>query len=459
MVGITVLPLDLECALASNLRKNEIHSVTTASGKVNRIIIPNFGAFFKKTVELRDSAGKALTYKTDYEITYHYELFSELTGQGVSAMVVITNTTAKSPFSLTYHAVGGNFSLSVQELSDVIEYIDSADKGKINFEDIIDKPTAYVPEKHDNDWWQVLGLESTVSVLNMLGDAISKGRAAITEANADYWVSYVEEARVKVNAFAAAVMTHVTDKANPHATDKNKVGLNLINNWAFATVAQSTNATVTTAYQPIGGIYNYLTTNVIPLLEAHRLDRATAVKPDPHNLTLAQINAYSVAEINALFNTRLAKTAIATSTATLNGITYNTMYTNMRSNLDTSNVVQGTFVPYDATKVFQMSQIAPVPSTGNITNYVLCGDRQYRDISTLIAPLNSNRTGVVFLGNDGSRYTEQGAINAIRAYNPAGGIKEGTQAVACWSRVFNDWRRTQQIIVMVRTGNNWVRQL
>lgn len=460
MATLTVLPLDIERELPSNVRTNEIHDVIVAKGKVNRVIVPDFGAFFTEGFELRDSTGKALDRHKDFELTYHYELFSELSGQGVCALVVITNPQATSPFSITYHAVGGNFSLSVKELADVIAYIDSDTQKKIKWDDIIDKPTAYVPAEHFNEYWQLIGLDTTVDELNRLVESIRLGRDGILGDNTDFWQSYVEQAKQKLDEYIAAVMRHVTDKSNPHNTTKAQVGLSQINNWSFATVVESADPTIKNKYQPIGGIYNQIDARVSPLLDAHRTDVATLTKPDPHNVTLAQLKAYSAVQIDQLFNQRLAKTAIAYDTAMLAGVNYQQMYNNVRSNLDTSNVIQGYFQPYDPTKVFQQYQLAPVPNVGeDIVWYILCGDQQYRHIRDMIAGWNSTRTGVVYLGNDGSRYSEQGAMNAINAYNPPGGISVGTQAVACWSPVIFWRQRQQQLVVCKWNGAGWERQL
>lgn len=461
MVEITVLPLDLERELTSNIRTNEKHDAIVARGKVNRVIVPDFGAFFTEGFELRDVNGVALERHKGFELTYHYEMFSELTGQGVSALVVITDKDAVGPFSITYHAVGGNFSLSVKELGDVIAYICSAEYNTIKWDDIIDKPTAYVPEVHFNKFWQLIGLDTTVVELERLAHAITVGRKGIVDSNTDYWYSYATDAQLALDNYKAAVQAHVTDRNNPHATDKYKINLGNVFNWPMATAVTAVDITNNASYMPIGGIYRQLALTAIPSLDQHIQDVAAVGHPDPHNVTLAQINAYSKEQVNQMFALRLNRNQAAYDTTLFSGITYDQFKLNIRSNLNTSNVLQGYFTPYDPSKVFQMNQMAPVPAVpdSDLVWYILCGDQQYRHVRDMIANWNSTRSSVVFVGNRGNRNDISGAIAAITAYNPPGGVPINTQAIASYERAHYSRARSQQLIVYIMTAGGWVRQI
>lgn len=458
MVQLTELPLDIARELASNIRTNEPHTTKVAQGKVNRVIVPDFGAFFTEGFDLRDANGVSLTRHKDFELTYHYELFSELAGQGVCALVVITNKDAPSPFTITYHAVGGNFAISVPELADVIAYICSDEYNKIKWDDIIDKPTAYVPEVHFNKYWQLIGLDTTVVELERLAHAITEGRKGIVESNSDFWYSYAADAQQALTNYTAAVMAHVTDRTNPHQTDKFKINMENVFNWTMANEVTSIDITNNSTYMPIGGVYRQLAVTALPKLDEHVKDIATLTKPDPHNVTLTQIKAYSKTQVNSLFAQRLNRSQPAYDTTLFNGITYDNFKLGIRSNLSTNNVLQGYFQPYDPTKVFQMNQMAPVPGVGpaDIIWYILCGDQNYRHVRDMIANWNSTRSGVVFVGSSGAHNTFDDAARAVAAYNPPGGVTLGTQAIASYNRAFNAERRSQQLVVFEMTAGGWV---
>lgn len=420
---ITRLPLDLEGTKPSNWRANEVHKVVTATGKKNRIIVPDFGAFFIENAVVRDSKGVALVRHKNVEFTYHYEMFSELTGKGVCAMIVITDATLVGPFSISYQAVGGNFSLSVKELGDVIDYVTN-NVTKIKWEDIIDKPTAYQPADHENKWWQILGMDSLVTNLNRLADAWGQGRKAVIDANRGYYDNYIADMQTAIDDYRARIYAHIEDKNNPHKTDKTKIGLGNINNWPLATKAESESTTVTNRYQPIGGVYNQLAKTAIPLLEAHIKDKATTTKADPHNVTLAQLNLYSKAEVNNLFAGRLATNQVAADSTLLNGMTYAQVYNDCRVNFSQNNFVLGSKWP--------MNQMAPWAG-GDGTDYLYRGDGQFVHISTLMQVYNNNQ-GSIFYGGLTTGRTQAAALTFAQQVGAP--IPEGAWLIIEWTK----WR-------------------
>lgn len=414
MPTITQLPLDLGGNMPSNLRVNESHAIVVARNKRNRVIVPEFGAFFTEGATVRDANGVALVRHVNLEFTYHYEVFSELTGKGVCALMVITDPNLRAPFSITYQAVGGNFSLSVRELKDVLDYIE-ANPDKIKWEDIIDKPTAYNPEPHTNKYWQLIGLDTLVTNLNRLGDSFALGRKAVIDANRSYYDNYVTEIRAALAAYRARVYAHLEDVSNPHLTDKTKVGLSNINNWPLANLVQSGDPTINNRYQPIGGVYNQLIKESIPVLNAHISDKATLTKPDPHNVTLAQLNLYSSLEIETLFTQKLKKGVTAYNTNQLVGINYATLYANCRKNLVATNMAGGTR--------FTMNQLGAVPAGVPLTELALVGNNTYVKYVDLMKKFNDTSGTIIPLGTYVTTAEHVAAANAMIASQ---NLSEGT---------------------------------
>lgn len=423
MATLTQLPFDIERELASNEFTNEIHDVTTANGKVNRVILPEFGAFFTESVSVRDVNGVAIERHKGMELTYHYELFSEAAGQGVSALIVITDQARRGPFSVTYHAVGGNFALSYTQLKDVIDLIENS-KEKIKWEDIIDKPTAYVPEAHTHKYWQLYGMDSVVTALNRLGDSWAVGRGPIIGALRGYYDDYLEDMQKAIDDYTARVIAHITDRSNPHLTDKYKVNLGNINNWALASYIESIDVSNHTKYQSIGGVYSQLQAYAIPILDAHVKDRAAVGKPDPHNLTLSQLGVYSKDEIDALFRLRLARNQYAYNTEQLVGLSFQTFYDNLRASFDI-------VLDVDQTTRFTIDQLGRRADVVTIDKCALQSDNNWVPFESLIKEFNSTQGSIIKLRASGS---VQAMINEAAAMD----VSAGTYFIGNYSKYYHD---------------------
>lgn len=440
MPTITQLPLDIEGNSPTNLRENESHDIVAARGKKNRVIVPDFGAFFIDDAEVRDADGVALVRHKNLEFTYHYELFSELSGKGVCALMVITDPTLRAPFTITYRAVGGNFSLSVRELKDVLDYIEENPE-KVKWDDIVDKPTAYVPEKHMNKYWQLIGLDTLVTNLNRLGDSIRVGRKTIIDASRTYYEGYAEEMRRLLEDYRARIYAHIEDVSNPHQSDKSKIGLGNLNNWPLANFIQSIDPSVRDKYQPIGGIYNQLIQESIPVLEAHIKDKAAVGKPDPHNVTLAQLNLYSGVEIEVIFNRRLKRGEPAYNTNQLVGIDWPTMYSNFRKDLTTENIAANTR--------FTMNHLGRYDGQYPVTEYALTGANNFVRYVDLMKTFNDTAGTIVPIGSYGSASAAQNAANAAIASKQ---LTNGTWIIANYSKAYYDVRLYSPVVFLVVNG-------
>lgn len=442
MPTITRLPLDLSGKAVTNLRKNESRNVVRATGKVNRIIIPYFGAYYTDSMEVRDVNGVLLKHRVNVEFTYHYEIFGQVTGKGVAAMVVITDPTLQGPFSITYQAVGGNFSLSYLELKDIIDYIATSDQ-KIKWEDIIDKPTAYIPAPHTHEWWQLYGMDSLVDALRRLADKWATGTSGIVGSNSGYYKDYLLQMQAALDDYLNRVNAHIQDRNNPHKTDKVKIGLSNINNWPLANYAQSIDRSINNYYQPIGGVYNQLITTVIPILNSHITDRATPTHPDPHNTTLAQLGLYSVDQIKALFDNRLLRTDSAVGTTLLAGATYETIYNASRTNLDASNV--------DPNTRFTQDKLGELPPGADPTKYVLTGDNKYTPIENFVKKYLNLSASVYFAGGGIAYATAQAAIERFNW------VKPGSVVVGNYAKLYGNWTYQPGLVLAKRTeAGGWI---
>lgn len=403
MATITKLPLDFKGTLASNYRQGEEHTLTKANGRVNRMFTPEFGAFYTESLVVRQSDGKLLIRDTDYVVTYYYKDLGAVTAKEICAIIVVTNPLVPPNVRITYQAVGGPYALSIKELKAVLDETELA-PGKIKWEDIIDKPLQFVPDEHSHEYWQLYGLESTNFNLEALGKAWALGRKSMIDDNRTYYQNYILLAQAAVDSYRLKVNAHITDRTNPHKTDKIKIQLGNVNNWPMANTSESTTKTVNNKYQPIGGIYNQLVSHVNPLLTAHITNTA-----NPHQVLLTDplLNLYSTQQILDIFAQRLARTQSAVNSAKFAGIAAATVTQNIRTNLDASNV--------DPTTRFTEPYFAPVIPGWDPGRYVLAGNQTYAEVDTILKPYNDKAGTVYFVGASGTITNIQSAYNAIQA--------------------------------------------
>ncbi len=452
MNDITFLELDLTGEDPDNWIKGEEHTLIQVPGKKHRVFVCTHGGFYTNGFVLRDSTGKALVRGKDYVLTYHYEKLSEMTGQNVMGLVVIVNASVTPVVRAEYHAVGGFFSVSVKELKALMEKIDETNL-KFTWEEIIGKPTAYTPSEHMHKYWQLYGLESTVVNINRLGDAWAVGRTAILAAGTDYYKYYVQLAKDDVQNYINRVNAHITDENNPHSSDKVKIKLGQINNWPMATKAQTTDTSLTNVYMPIGGIFNLIQSILIPKITDHIRNQN-----NPHGLTLAIMNLYSKAEIDAIYAQRLHRTQRAFTSKRLAGVGWEQLYFPARVDLDASNVWNITRFEL---KQFVTTFPTPWPPTGtdpqgrpNIpSDYCIMGNGQIVHFRDLFATYNANARGHYYAG--GRYASAQAAISALQANISQ--IADGGYGFAQYLLDFNNGRKMPTMVVMRRNGSSLTR--
>lgn len=413
MSRLTFLPLDLTGQSLVNRRTGEQHTLIKVGEKVNRVCVLNHGAFYTKGLVVRDNTGRLLSPVTDFKTTYHYDKLSRLTAKEVMGLIIVTNPAVQSPLTVQYQAVGGNFSISVKELSELLDLI-KEDNISLKWEDIIGKPTAYVPEDHDHEYWQIYGMGSTDVEIDRIAAAWKVGTTAVNAASKEYSAIYVQKGRDAIDAYRVRVNAHIADANNPHATDKNKVGLSYINNWTMATALQSVDRNDATHYLPIGGMYRILNTGPLPNLNAHVTNYN-----NPHGTTAAMVGCWTKPEIDASLALRYLWTDTAANANLYGGRTQATMRNDVILNLNPSDITFGSF-PHT-----QMGGNGG--GVGLDTwSWALCGDGNWRRWSDLVASFNTNRRRYVSLGNYESVAQLQNIANVVFAAYPDNTIAFGT---------------------------------
>jgi len=337
MGALTLLPLDLTAKALSNRILGEAHTLLVVKASRHRVVMLDRGGFYEDNLKVYDNHGVSLTKGVDYLPTYLYDHLTELTGLAVYGMIVIINPNVSSVVKVDYRAVGGSFGLSVKEVKALMNAIRDENQ-TVKFSDIVGRPTTYIPEDHTHEWWQVIGMDAMVDELKRLEGTIGIGDDAIIAEASRYATALVAECTKVVSDFAKAAALHYSDFENPHQVTQTQVGLSELNNWPMATDAQAINPKQNALYLTPGNAYKILAAGFIPDLDKHLSD-----VDNPHEVTAAQIKAYTKAQTYSKLLNLLDREAMAYNSALLGGVDYNTLYLNARKDIPTRNITTGKF--------------------------------------------------------------------------------------------------------------------
>lgn len=394
-----LIPLDLTATAVSNLFVDESHTLTSISNIDNRILIPNHGSFYRQGLRVRETTGAPLTHGKHYRFGKHDPDMSRLTGLDIETFIVITDSTVSDSVTVSYQAVGGSNTIDYDSLRDLLDAI--KDSGLLHdFKDIVGLPEGYPGDvSHLHKYWQLYGMESLIENLELLGTALGDNRRGLISSTREYSDLYVARLENILDEYAEN-LKHLVDYDSPHETTKTHVGLSNIHNWRLATYGESSDKTIDNLYMPMSGAMSLLDTFLLPTLLAHVRDHN-----NPHNVTLEQLDLYSIQELEGIYNQRLLRTSGAYDTTLFAGRDLATFTRDVKTNLDASDIDPNTLFPAARAAVL----------SGTHANKVMTGDNQFTDIKKL-----TNRPDLeaewVFLPNvAGSRAAAWNAIVATPA--------------------------------------------
>lgn len=396
MPAITQLPLDLKGTLLSNRIQNETRTLVRVDNNPHRILLPRFGAFYNDPNSLKIYDGpRRLVYGTDFTTTYLYRDLSKLTSKEVYAFIVIINPAVNNTVVLNYQAVGGNFGINVEELAVLLDAV-NPDNFTVNYEDIVNRPRAFNPEDHMDEYWQLYGAENTITVLHRVRDLLAKADDSIVLEMNDYADYYYNQAVARLEQERELLRLHIEDFNNPHADDKTKIGLPNVNNWRMVTLGESLNSTLDIYYSTPESGLNVINSVLIPDLNEHVQDQN-----NPHGIRAQDVDAYTTTQITTSINGRLHKQQPAANSSKIFGYTRTAWKAYVNANLDASSVTLGLF-----------GNGVLGSGTAN-SETLLMGNGTWKSYRTLISEMDAviNRNKIAYVRTANGGYNTQTAIN------------------------------------------------
>lgn len=224
---ILKLPEDTSGVSPYNLIRQEPH-VTIQ--RRNRIIVPEYGAFYKDSVKIFDQVTGNRLADSDFDCVEPSVIATEKSRKEVFSLIIIRNQALTSNrWFIDYQAYGGDSMYSTDAVARMYNDVMS-DTRPVDWGDILGKPQEFAPTAHLSDIGDEFGFEYLVQALESIRQAIVMGDAASHDAIYRYIDTRVTELNGQVARLDRRIDDHITDYDNPHRLTKDQLDLGNIPN-------------------------------------------------------------------------------------------------------------------------------------------------------------------------------------------------------------------------------------
>jgi hypothetical protein len=329
-------PFDPTGSLVSNLIQGEQQQLVAQNFRNQHFIVPKAAPFFADTLSItyQDTTGAVSTLQegVDYYVTHWFISASRACAMRVYGSITFINTALAGIVSLTYQTIGGEWTVSSQQIATIMA--DVVDNPRItSWEEVSGTPYAFPPEAHCWDVNDLVGMDDVVSAIGAVTTALqSTGSTGLAAHEADHNNPHVVTATqvglgnvqnygmaadsdavagtsttlyMSPATTAAAIQSmavgpleaHITNYNNPHETDAAQVGLGNVANYAPAQNTDAVAGTSTTLYMTPATTMVAINSSVGTQLQAHILNY-----DNPHQTSAAQVGLGLVANFGVAQN-------------------------------------------------------------------------------------------------------------------------------------------------------------
>lgn len=146
------------------------HGSFKISDVPTRFIFPRYGAFYNDSIVIKHN-GRNLILNQDYRYAFFWQSATNNIGKAISSAVNIFNPDIEGDIEITYQVVGGEYQDNESGINKVIDNL-PFDERNVYWDEIIDKPTAYYPERHLHCVNDVFGLTVVADALENIRKGI-----------------------------------------------------------------------------------------------------------------------------------------------------------------------------------------------------------------------------------------------------------------------------------------------
>jgi len=259
-----VYPFDPTGSLTSNVIPNERHVLSGVTDREFNFIVPKFAPFFRNNLRIRHlGLGRDLVEGVDYHLTHWFHAASHGVGRPVYGSITFIDRNLTGVVELRYQTIGGDW---VYDEGTILELMSNRlmNPRITTWEQVVDLPFQFPVIDHEWDLDDLTGAKEIVETLEGIINAINVSN----DANGT---------------------SHVGDTSNPHRVTKAQVGLNLVENYPMANIAEATAGLSNELYMTPVRVRNFVENYVNPLLETHTLRN-----DNPHGVTKTQVGLGNV---------------------------------------------------------------------------------------------------------------------------------------------------------------------
>ena len=259
-----VYPFDPTGSLTSNVIPNERHVLSGVPNNEFSFIVPKFAPFFRNNFRIRHlGLGRDLVEGVDFHLTHWFHAASHGVGRAVYGSITILDKLLTGVVELRYNTIGGNW---VYDENTILEVMSNRliNPRITTWEQVVDLPFQFPVIDHEWDLDDLTGAKDVVSKLDEMVEAIQQAN----EANGS---------------------SHVGDLNNPHRVNKTQIGLDLVENFPLANIAEARDGLSNVLYMTPLRTRNFVEGYVLPLIETHTLRN-----DNPHAVTKAQVGLSNV---------------------------------------------------------------------------------------------------------------------------------------------------------------------
>jgi hypothetical protein len=391
---IFALPFDSTRKLPRNRVLREYHDLSKQAGLTYRTFVLDHGYFYTEHLEISDSAGYELVPEEDFQCIAVSAKAQTLTGFEVCSVIVILNPRVTQDVFVNASMVGGEF-------CDVTPAIADMSAGLLNptrnptYRNITGKPDEFEVGGHLHAFWELYGFEGFCEAIDRITIAKLAVSARTYGVIGDDYDAKMARLDAELTALLAQLAVHLAT-VNPHKVTQTQVGLSDVQNFPVITATEASTLGFNSAqrYLTVQRFKTMLDVNFVNDLNAHINNNN-----NPHQVTAAQADTYTIPETEVGLGYRLDKTATAISTYKLQGYDWNNLYNYTRSGLNGGIITSG---------VVSMQRI--VAAGGLTSEHIVVGDNQVINIRDALNLFARKGTKMVYL--QGANGADVGGILA-----------------------------------------------
>lgn len=308
-IPVVQLPLDLTGTNPNNLIGSEEHLLVNLDGFPYKIITMFHGGFYTRGLKVYDANLKKLRPNVDYICTYRHKQLSDRTGLEICSAIVFINHALTGTVTLSAQMVGSDLAFSFSVVQDYINFYNATPGMVPEWADFDGTEPIWGPGELVQKRW---GLDTYQPMNNELENISRRLLVGPVQAEDDLRQKVRDRLEQFLGRFNDRLDRHIADKANPHASNPEKVGLGLLKNYRLATLPEAQIFSSNELYLTPSTAWSVSDIFTKPLYDHIALRPA-----DPHDLTFTQLNAHSREQANEILANKQPKGSVIENANTI----------------------------------------------------------------------------------------------------------------------------------------------